>query len=69
MGGRTAEAARELRRLEDAILEARGALRRAAGATWVARAGESYRSELDRQQRRLGRLLVDLEATRRAVLR
>lgn len=68
MGGRTPAAACELRLLEDGILEARAALRRAAGATWVGRAGESYRAELDRQQLRLGRLLVELEHARRAVL-
>lgn len=68
MGGRTMQAARELRLLEDGIIEARTHLRRAAGATWVARAGESYREDLERQQQRLGRLLVELEHARRAVL-
>lgn len=68
MGGRTAQAARELRLLEDGIVEARACLRRAAGATWVARAGESYREELAHQQQRLGRLLVELEQARRVVL-
>lgn len=68
MPGRWTAAARELRLLEDAVVDARACLQRAAGATWVASAGESYRAELDRQQRRLGSLLLDLEQARRAVL-
>lgn len=68
MPGRWTAAARELRLLEDAVVDARDCLGRAAGATWVASAGESYRAELDRQQRRLGALLVDLEHARRVVL-
>jgi hypothetical protein len=68
MSGRTLQAARELRLLEDGIVEARASLRRAAAATWVARAGESYRADLERQQQRLGRLLVEVDQARRAVL-
>jgi molybdenum-dependent DNA-binding transcriptional regulator ModE len=68
MTGRWTVAAHEARLLEDALEQARGGLRRAGGATWVARAGDSYRAELDRQQRRLDRLLTDLEHARRSVL-
>lgn len=66
-GCRTATA-HQVRLLEEALEHARSDLRRAGGATWVARAGDSYRTELDRQQRRLDRLLAELEHARRAVL-
>ena len=68
MTGRWSAAARELRLIEDALEQAAACLRRAGTATWVARAGDAYRSELDGQHRRLVGLLVDLEHARRAVL-
>ncbi|MBC7291701.1 MAG: hypothetical protein H5T83_10295, partial [Actinotalea sp.] len=51
-GDATAAAARELRRMEEAVVAARAGLRRAAEATWVGRAGRSYRADLDEQQQR-----------------
>jgi hypothetical protein len=68
MTGRWSAAARELRLIEDALEQAGACLHRAGAATWVARAGDSYRADLADQRRRLASLLVDLEHARRAVL-
>ncbi|WP_225752701.1 hypothetical protein [Actinotalea sp. Marseille-Q4924] len=43
-------------------------MRRAAGATWVARAGDAYRQEIDGHLMRLDRMLAELDHVRRAVL-
>lgn len=69
MGTVTSRAVNELRLVEEALAQARAAVRTAAGTPWVSAAADGYRRTLGETDRDLARLEVALGHAWGSVLR